>query len=330
MAIHIGRREFIATLGGAATAWPFAAGAQQPPKAAKVGILFPGRAAAMASRVAGFREGLQAAGYREPDNIELIPRAAEGDPKRIAPLAMELAERKVDVMVPVSPAAIHAALAASASIPIVALDFESDPIASGCIKSLSRPGGQVTGMFFDFPEFGKKWLELLKEAMPQLIRVAVLWDPATGTVQMKAIESAGKLLNLKLEILEVRGAANLDDSIVAAAGKGVDALLMLSSPVFGASPERIAGLTLGLRLPAVSLFPDFARAGGLMAYGVDPVKNWRQGATLVAKVLRGAKPAELPAELPTKFELVINLKTAKSLGIVLPTSILLRADEAIE
>jgi putative ABC transport system substrate-binding protein len=284
----------------------------------------------MASRVAGFREGLQAAGYREPDNIELIPRAAEGDPKRIAPLAMELAERKVDVMVPVSPAAIHAALAASASIPIVALDFESDPIASGWIKSLSRPGGQVTGMFFDFPEFGKKWLELLKEAMPQLIRVAVLWDPATGTVQMKAIESAGKLLNLKLEILEVRGAANLDDSIVAAAGKGVDALLMLSSPVFGASPERIAGLTLGLRLPAVSLFPDFARAGGLMAYGVDPVKNWRQGATLVAKVLRGAKPAELPAELPTKFELVINLKTAKSLGIVLPTSILLRADEAIE
>jgi ABC-type uncharacterized transport system substrate-binding protein len=322
------RREFITLLGVAAT-WPLAARAQQSPKIAKVGILYPGTTGTLPSRIAGLREGLQAAGYREPDNIELVTRVAEGDPRRIAPLAMELAERKVDVMVPVSPAAVDAALAASATIPIVALDLESDPIARGWIKTLSRPGGQITGMFFDFPEFGKKWLELLKEVMPQLGRVAVLWDPATGPVQIRAVESAGKLLNVKLEILEVRS-ANLDDSIVAAGSKGVDALLMTSSPVFGANPERIAGLTLGLRLPAVSLFPDFARAGGLMAYGVDPVKYWRQGAALIAKVLRGAKPAELPAELPTKFELVINLKTAKSLGIVFPTSILLRADEAIE
>jgi putative tryptophan/tyrosine transport system substrate-binding protein len=328
--LDVRRREFITLLGGAAVAWPLAARAQQPPKIAKVGLLHPGKAAALPSRVAGLREGLRAAGYRELDNIELLPRAAEGDPKRIAPLAMELVERKVDVMVCVSPAAVHAALAVSATIPIIALDLESDPIASGLIKSLSRPGGQVTGVFFDFPEFGRKWLELLKETIPQLTKVAVLWDPATGTVQMEAVESAGKLLNVNLETLEVRDVANLDDSILAAGRKGVDALLMLSSPVFGTNPERIAGLTLGLRLPAVSLFTDFARAGGLMAYGVDPVSFWRQGAALVAKVLRGAKPAELPAELPTKFELVINLKTAKSLGIVFPTSILLRADEVIE
>ena len=324
------RREFITLLGGAAVAWPLLARAQQPSKSAKVGILYPGMAAALPSRVAGLREALQAAGYREPDNIELIGRAAEGDPNRIAPLATELAERKVDVVLAVSPAGVHAALAASATIPIVALDLESDPIANGWIKSLSRPGGQVTGVFFDFPEFGKKWLELLKEAMPRLARVAVLWDPATGTVQMKAVESAGNLLNVKLEILEVRGIANLDDSVLAAGRKGVDAMLMLSSPVFGTNPERIAGLTLGLRLPAVSLFPEFARAGGLMAYGFDPVNHFRQGAALVAKVLRGAKPAEVPAELPTKFELVINLKTAKGLGITFPTAILLRADEVIE
>ena len=324
------RREFISLIGSAAGIWPFVASAQQPPKTAKVGILYPGMAATAALRVSALREGLQAAGYRELDNIELLPRTAEGDPKRIAPLALELSERKVDVMLTVGPAAVHAALAASATIPIVALDLESDPIASGLIKSLSRPGGQVTGVFFDFPEFGKKWLELLKEAMPQLARVAVLWDPATGTVQMKAVESAGNTLNVKLEILEVRGAANLDDSILAAGRKGVDALLMLSSPIFGTNPERIAGLTLGLRLPAISLFPDFARAGGLMAYGVDPANIFRQGAALVAKVLRGAKPAELPAELPTKFELAINLKTAKSLGIRFPTAILLRADEVIE
>jgi putative tryptophan/tyrosine transport system substrate-binding protein len=323
------RRAFVTLLGGAA-AWPLAARTQQPSKTSKVGILYPGMAAALPSRVAGFRDGLRAAGYRETDNIELLSRAADGDPTRITRLAMELAERKVDVMVPVSPAAVHAALAASATIPIVALDLESDPIASGLIENLSRPGGQVTGVFFDFPEFGKKWLELLKEAMPQLARVAVLWDPATGTVQMKAVESAGKLLNVKLEILEVRGAANLDDSILAAGRKGVDALLMLSSTVFGTNPERIAALTLGLRLPAVSLFPDFARAGGLIAYGVDPVNYFRQGGSLVAKVLRGAKPAELPAELPTKFELVINVKTARSLGITFPTALLLRADEVIE
>jgi len=323
------RREFIAGLGVAA-AMPFAARAQQPPKTAKVGILYPGMAAILPSRVAGLREALQAAGYREPDNIELIWRAADGDPKRIAPHAMELAERRVDVMLPVSPAGVHAALAASATIPIVALDLESDPIANGWIKSLSRPGGQVTGVFFDFPEFGKKWLELLKEVMPQLARVAVLWDPATGTVQMKAVDSAANLLNVKLEILEVRGAANLNDSILAAGRQGVDAMLMLSSPVFAANADRIAGLTLGLRLPAVSLFPEFARAGGLMAYGVDSVNTFRQGAALVAKVLRGAKPAELPSELPTKFELVINLKTAKALGLTIPPSLLLRADQVIE
>jgi putative ABC transport system substrate-binding protein len=324
------RREFITLLGGALVAWPFIASAQQPAKTAKVGILYPGATATLPSRVAGLREGLQAAGYREPDNVELLPRAAEGDPMRIAPLAMELVERKVDVMMPVSPAAVHAALAASATIPIVALDFESDPVASGLIRSFSRPGGQVTGVFFDFPEFGKKWLELLKEAIPRLARVAVLWDPATGMVQMKAVESAGKLLNVELEILEVQGVANLDDAMLAARDKGVDALLMLSSPVFGSNAQRIAGLTLGLRMPAVSLFADFARTGGLISYGVDPVNNFRQGATLVAKVLRGAQPAELPAELPTRFELVVNQKTAKRLGITLPTAILLRADEVIE
>jgi putative ABC transport system substrate-binding protein len=324
------RRAFITLLGGAAAMWPLAVGAQQASKIAKVGVLYPGTAATLPSRLAGLREGLQAAGYREPDNIELVARAANGDPNRIAPLAMELVERKVDVLLPVSPAAVHAALAASATIPIVALDLESDPIASGLIKSLSRPSGQVTGVFFDFPEFGKKWIELLKETMPQLATVAVLWDPATGTVQKDAVESAGKRLNVKIEILEVRGTANLDDAVLTAGRKSVDALLMLSSPVFGTNPERIAGLTLGLRLPAVSLFPDFARAGGMISYGVDSVKTFRQGAALVAKVLRGAKPAELPAELPTTFELVINLKTARSLGIVFPTSILLRADEVIE
>jgi putative ABC transport system substrate-binding protein len=323
------RREFFTLLGGAA-AWPLAAGAQQSTQPAKIGVLYLGLASTLPSRITAFREGLQAVGYREPDNVELIVRSAGGDPTRITLLAMELVERKVDVLVPVSSPAVKAARSVTTTIPIVAFDLESDPIGSGLINSFSRPGGQVTGVFFDFPEFSKKWLELLKEAMPQLSSVAVLWDPATGPMQMKGVEIAGKELNVKLEIVEVPGLSNLDDSILAASDKCVDAILMLSSPVFGTNPERIAGLTLGLRLPAVTLFPDFARAGGLMAYGVNPTNIFRQGAPIVAKVLRGSKPAEVPAELPAKFELVINLKTAKRLGIVFPTSILLRADEVIE
>jgi ABC-type uncharacterized transport system substrate-binding protein len=324
------RREFITLLGGAAVAWPLALRAEQPTQPARIGVLYPGLSSTLPSRIAAFRDGLQAVGYREPDNVQLVLRSTGGDPARIVPLAMELVERKVDVIVAVSAPAVTAARSTTTTTPIVAFDLESDPIGSGLINSLSRPGGQVTGVFFDFPEFSKKWLELLKEAMPQLSRVAVLWDPATGPMQMKGVEIAGKELNVKLEIVEVPGLPNLDDAILAASSKGVDAVLMLSSPVFGTNPERVAGLTVGARIPAVTLFPEFARAGGLMAYGVNPTNIFRQGAAIVAKVLRGSKPAEVPAELPSKFELVINLKTAKRLGIVFPTPILLRADEVIE
>src|SRR5262249_250510 len=163
---------------------------------------------------------------REPDNVEFLVRAADGDPTRIASLAVELAERKVDVIVAVSPAAGEAAQAASTTLPIVALDLETEPITSGLITRFPRPSGQGTGVFFDFPEFGKKWLELLKEVMPRLAKVAVLWDPAIGAVQMKAIEDAGKLLSVELEILEVRSTANLDGAILDAGQKRVDALLM--------------------------------------------------------------------------------------------------------
>ena len=325
------RREFITLLGSAAVAWPLSARAQQTAQRAKIGILYPGLASALPARIAALRDALQAVGYREPDNVEFVVRSTGGDPTRIIPVAMELVERKVDVILAASLPAVNAARSVTTTtIPIVALDLESDPVGSGLISSLSRPGGQVTGIFFDFPDFSKKWLELLKEAIPKLGSIAVLWEPATGPVHIKAVEIAAKELNVKVEIMDVPGISNLDDSIFAASGKGVDAILMLSSALIGANAEYLAGLTLGLRLPAVTLFPDFARRGGLMAYGVNTVNIFRQSAPIVAKVLRGAKPSEVPAELPMKFELVINLKTAKRLGIVFPTSILLRADEVIE
>jgi putative tryptophan/tyrosine transport system substrate-binding protein len=325
----IGRREFITLLGGAA-AWPLAARAQQSVQRAKIGVLYPGLASALPSRIAMLRDGLQAVGYREPDNVELVVRSTGGDPTRTIPLAMELVERKVDVILAASSPAVNAVRSATTTTPIVALDLESDPVGSGLISSLSRPGGQVTGIFFDFPDFSKKWLELLKEAIPKLSSIAVLWEPATGPVHIKAVEIAAKELKVKVETMDVPGISNLDDAIFAASSKGVDAILMLSSTVIGANQEYIAGLTLGLRLPAMTLFPDFARRGGLVAYGVNPVNLFRQSAPIVAKVLRGSKPGDVPAELPTKFELVVNLKTAKRLGIVFPTSILLRADEVIE
>jgi putative ABC transport system substrate-binding protein len=273
-------------------------------------------------------EGLRVAGFRVPEEVEIISQVADGDPARLSPLAAELIARKVDAIAAISTGAVQIVRAATAAIPIIAHDLETDPVATGLVASLARPGGNITGFFFDFPEFRTKWLQLLQEAVPRLSSVAALWDPATGPYQQ--IEEAAALLKLNLRILEVRGPADLDGAFLAAAQSKVDALLILSSPVFGANSKRVADLTLGHRLPAVTLFPDFARAGGLMAYGPNLLDTYRQLGGMVAKVLRGTKPADLPVELPTKFELVINVKTAKALGLEVPTSILLRADEVIE
>jgi putative ABC transport system substrate-binding protein len=324
------RRDFITLLGGAATTWPLAARAQQLGKVSRIGFLFPGTEAIAPIRIAAFREGLRAAGYREPEQIELIIRVTGGDPTRVAPMAQELIERNVDILVPLSPAAVRATTSLTSTIPILAFDLETDPIGSGLVKSLARPGGNVTGVFFDFPEFSKKWLELMKETLPQLSKIGVLWDPATGLTQRRAIEAVAAVMNITLDVVEVRALADLNAAMAAAVRNPVDALVMLSTPLVGGSSQPLAEFTLQRRLPAVTLFPDFARSGGLMGYGPNINDGYRQLARMVAKTLQGDKPAELPVELPTKFELVVNLKTAKAIGIELPTSVLLRADEVIE
>ena len=330
MTVTIGRRELLAALGGAAIAWPLAARAQQGGRVPRIGFLYPGAETLGLARIATLREGLRAAGYREPEQVELITRVTGGDPSRVGPMATELIERKVDVLVPLSPAAVQAVRSLTTTIPIVAFDLETDPIGSGLVKTLARPGGNVTGVFFDFPEFGKKWLELMKETLPRLARIGVLWDPATGFTQLRAIEAVAAVMSIELQTVEVRALTELDGAMVAASRNNVDALVMLSTPLIGGSSKPLADFTLQRRLPAVTLFPDFARSGGLMAYGPNIPDGIRQLARIVAKVLQGAKPADLPIELPTKFELVVNLKTAKALGIEMPTSILLRADEVIE
>ena len=245
-------------------------------------------------------------------------------------MATELIASNVDVLVAISPAAVQALRSLTSTIPIVAFDLETDPVGSGLVKSLARPGGNITGLFFDFPDFSKKWLELMREALPQLTKIGVLWDPATGFTQLRAIEAAAETMNIKLEIVEVRALAELDEAMTVASKESIDALVMLSTPLIGGSYQALANFTLQRRLPAVTLFPDFARSGGLMGYGPNLPNGYHQTARMVAKVLQGTKPADLPVELPTKFELVINLKTAKAIGIELPTAILLRADEVIE
>jgi putative tryptophan/tyrosine transport system substrate-binding protein len=328
MTTFIGRREFIAVLGGVG-AWPLSVRAQQP-KIPKVGFLYPGPSTAAAARIDAFLGGLRAAGYRVPEQVEFIPRFADGDPTQLAPMAIELIDRNADVIAAVSTGAANAVRAATATTPIVALDLETDPVATGMIASLAHPGANITGFFFDFPEFRTKLLEFLKEALPSLSKIAVLWDPNSGPAQLKSVEAAAEAMKLKLQKLEVRNAAEMNQAFDAAKRADVDAVLILSSPFIGANAKLAADLTLRHGLPAVTLFSEFARNGGLMSYGPNILDIYRRVGGIAAKVLQGSKTADLPVELPTNFELIVNLKTAQAMGITIPTSILLRADEVIE
>jgi putative ABC transport system substrate-binding protein len=284
----------------------------------------------LASRIAPFTSGLQAGGLRVPDQVVVIPSASDGNAALLKSMAADLVARKVDAILVVSPAALRAARAATTSIPIVAIDLESDPTEAGFIASYARPGGNVTGVFLDFADFSKKWLEALKEAIPKISSVAVFWDPAIGTTQIRAVEAAARVLDLKLLMLEMRGRADVESAFKSAAGQGVSALLILSSPFVSASTKLLADQALSHRLPAITLFPHFARDGGLMGYGPNFLGYFRHAGVMAARILRGADPAETPIDRPAKFEFVLNLKTAALLGIVVPPATLLRADEVIE
>jgi putative ABC transport system substrate-binding protein len=323
------RRDAIKLLGAAGLSqmWPAQAPAQTRKK---IGFLYPGLSSVAASRVQAFRDGLREAGWGD-DKVEIETRFAESVSARNGALVAELIAGKVDLLAPISFISVEAARTATKTIPIVAFDLETDPIAAGIAANLARPGGNVTGVYFDFPDFSSKWMELLKEAVPHLSKVVVVRDPSSPSPQLKGIQTAAGWLNVKIDgIVDVTSLDGLDDAFRSAGERKPDAALILSSPLFGTNPARVAELTTKYRLPTITLFPEFARNGGLRAYGVDLLGAFRQAGGMVGKVLSGAKPADLPIERPTKFELVVNAKTAKSFGIELPTSVLLRADEVIE
>jgi putative ABC transport system substrate-binding protein len=307
-----------------------AARAQQAGMVPRVGVLYPGPKAAAAPRVEAILKGLREAGYAAPAQIEVVLRTGDGDPSRIAPLVAEIVKSRVDVIFAIGPEVLQEFRSATTAIPIVTLDLESDPVARGLVTTLAHPGGNITGVFFDFPSFTTKWLELLKEINPRLSRISVLWDSATGPTQLKAIQEAAGPLAIQADISEVRTRSEFDQAFASANRQGVGAVLMLSSPLIGANGQLLADLAIQHHLPAITLFPDFARAGGLLAYGPNLLDMFRQAGNMTGKVLKGAKPAELPVERPTNFQLVLNLKTAMSLGVSIPTSVLLRADEVIE
>jgi putative ABC transport system substrate-binding protein len=309
---------------------PLATDAQQPLKIPRIGLLRSGSPAD--PYVEAFRQGLRALGYVEGQNLIIEYRYAEGKLDRLSELAAELVRLKVDIIITSGEASIRAAKRTTRTIPIVMAN-SGDPVESGLVASLAQPGGNITGLSALSPELSGKALELLKETFPKLSRVAVLWNPANAAKVLDFRESqvAAKALGVQLQSLEVRSPDDFDRAFGAAMRERAEALSVRADAVVTVvHRKRIVDLTAKNRLPAIYELTEFVDAGGLMSYGPSVSDNFRRAATYVDKILKGAKPADLPVEQPTKFELVVNLKTAKALGLTMPQSILLRADQVLQ
>jgi ABC-type uncharacterized transport system substrate-binding protein len=321
------RREFITVLGGA-VAWPLTARAQQAGSTIRVGLLWPGDAPPVSPRMESFRQGLRALGFVDGQNIAIELRYAQRGPQQLPELAAELISLKVDVILAPGDLAPKVAQQATETIPIVA--GGDDILGAGVVASLSRPGGNTTGLTILSPELSAKRLEILRDIIPGLSRVAALWDPTTGASQVTMTTSAALSLNLKLQVLEVRRREDVAGAIRVARDSQAEALNVFSSPFLASLHREIIAFAAEYRLPAIYQWKEHIEAGGLVSYGPNLGAIWRQFGIIVAKVLKGVKPADLPVEQPTKFELVVNLRTAKSLGLSIQPSVLLRADEVIE
>jgi putative ABC transport system substrate-binding protein len=321
------RRDFITVLGGA-VAWPLAARAQQAGSTIRVGLLWPGDAPPVSPRMESFRQGLRALGFVDGQNIAIELRYAQRGPQQLPELAAELISLKVDVILAPGDLAPKVAQQATETIPIVA--GGDDILGAGVVASLSRPGGNTTGLTILSPELSAKRLEILRDIIPGLSRVAALWDPTTGASQVTMTTSAALSLNLKLQVLEVRRREDVAGAVRVARDSQAEALNVFSSPFLASLHREIIAFAAEYRLPAIYQWKEHIEAGGLVSYGPNLGAIWRQFGIIVAKVLKGVKPADLPVEQPTKFELVVNLRTAKSLGLSIQPSVLLRADEVIE
>jgi putative ABC transport system substrate-binding protein len=277
------------------------------------------------------RQSLRALGYVEGRNLVMEIRETKGRSERVDDLASELARLKVDVIVATTPTGVFGAKRATATTPIVMVNTP-DPVDLGLVASLARPGGNITGLTSLSVDLSIKQLDLLKEAVPQASRTAVMWNPDNPwhPVAVKGLQAAGRSLGLQLRFLEVRGPDEFGGTFHAMAAERIQALLVLADPMTFANRRQLAGLATKHRLPMMGSLPDYAEAGGLMSYWADSTDLYRRAASYVDRILKGARPGDLPIEQPTKYELVVNLKAAKAIGITMPRSLILRADRVIE
>jgi len=304
--------------------------AQQPKKIPRVGFLSSLSPAIVSDRIAAFRQGLRELGYVEGRNIVIEWRYAEGKIERLPDLAADLVRVRVDVIVTGGPAVNRFAKEATGTIPIV-LAFDNDPVGNGFAASLARPGGNITGLSTHYPEISGKQLELLKEIVPRLLRVAVLGNSTVpGNAQaLRETERAGGIFGVKLQYLEIENPDEIETAFQAASKARADAVLVLGSQVVTSHAKQFARLAAKSRLPAIYWSPEFVEAGGLMTYSVSITDLFRRAATYVDKILKGAKPAELPVEQPKNFEFIVNLKAAKQIGLTFPPNVLARADRVM-
>ena len=323
------RRTVVLALGASALASPFVSAAQ-PARMARIGFLGATSAKAYASRVEALRAGLRDLGYVEGKNIVIEFRWADGKYERLPELAAELVRLKVDVIVTHGTPGTFAAKKATTAIPIV-MAISGDAVATGLVPSVARPGGNITGSTFFNPELAAKRLELMREAVPSVKRISVLLNPANQVngPTLKAMQATAASLKLELQPVEVRGPEEFERAFSAIGAGRDDALAVVEDAMLISNARPLADLAARNRLPSIG-FLDFVEAGGLMAYGVNLVEVFRRAAVFVDKILKGTRPADLPVERSTRFDFVINLKTAKMLGLTIPQLILLRADRVIE
>ena len=327
------RREFITLVGGAAASWPFGTEAQQSDRVKRVGVLFARAQNDGQVHAQVFEQEMQKLGWSKDHNVRFDYRWAAGDPEHISTFAKEVVDARPDVIVGHTTAAVAALLRETRTIPIVFIGV-TDPIGSGFVTSLSRPGGNVTGFVDLEPSLGSKWVELLKQMVPNLTRLGCIFNPATaaggGAYYMSSVETAASSLGVQAVAAPARNADEIERVLTSLAGDPAAGLVVMPDIFNGIHRTLIISTANRLRVPAVYAFRFFATGGGLASYGVDLTDLFRRGAVYTDRVLRGALAADLPVQLPTKFELVINLKTAKDLGLEVPPSLLARADEVIE
>ena len=320
------RRTFITMVGASTLAAPLVSRAQQAAKVYHIGVLGPTPMARSSDEA--FRQGLAEFGYQNGRNLVIEYRHGEG--QLLSTLAVDFVRLNVDVIYARGPAAVVATKDATRTIPIVAIDLESDPVAMGFVKGLAQPGSNITGVFLDLPELGGKQLQLLKEIEPRLTRVAVLGDPALNGPQFRAMEMAAHALAIEVQRQELRVVKDFDHALDAAKKARAQAILILSSPFVFSHRTQFAAFAIDRRMPAVSMFTEFAEAGGLLAYGPSVADAQRRCGAYVARILQGSKPGEMPIERPQTFQLAVNLKTARALSLTIPPSVLGRADQVIE